>query len=101
MVDNDNIGGDAHGFDTIDSSDTAFDGDNSDSGGGGGSREYNGAGSQFDGGGGSGGGGDDLGVFDFCEGEDQAHATALVPPVDDEPRDALPIETFSIAEDLR
>ena len=99
MVDNDDIGGDAHGFDTIDSSDNASSGDNSDSGGGGGFREYNGAGSLFDGGGG--GGGVDLGVFDFCEGEDQPHATAHVPPVDDEPRDALSIETFSVAEDLR
>ena len=74
----------AHGFDNIDSSDTTSDGDDSDSGGGGGSREYNSAGSQFDGG----GGGDDFGVFDFCEGEDQQHATKSRPPVDDEPRDA-------------
>ena len=88
MADNDNIGGDVHGFDTIDSSDTASDGDDSDSRGGGGSREYNGVGSQFDGGGG--GGGDDLGVFNFCEGEDQPHATAPIPPIDDEPRDAPP-----------
>ena len=99
MTNNDNIGGDAHGFDTIDSSDTASNGDNSDSGGGGGSREYNGAGSQFNGGGGS--GSDDLGVFDFCEGEDQPHATTPVSPVDDELKDALPIETFSVVEDLR
>ena len=99
MVDNDDIGGDAHGFDTIDSSDTASSGDNSDSGGGGGSREYNGVGSQLDGGGG--GGGANLGVFDFCEGEDQPHATAPVPPVVDEPRDAPSIATFSVAEDLR
>ena len=99
MVDNDDIGGDAHGFDTSDSSDTASSGDDSDSGGGGGSREYNAAGSQFDGGGGSGGA--DLGVFDFCEGEDQPHAAAPVPPVDDEPRDAPSIATFSVAEDLR
>ena len=49
MADNDDIGDDAHGFDTGDSSDTASSGDNSDSGGGGGSREYNAAGSQFDG----------------------------------------------------
>ena len=68
MADNDDIGRDAHGFDTIDSSDTASSGDDSDSGGGGGSREYNGVGSQFDGA--SGSGGADLGVFDFCEGED-------------------------------
>ena len=61
--------------------------------------EYNGAGSQFDGDGG--GGGADLGVFNFCEGEDQPHATAHVSPVDDEPRDAPSIETFSVAEDLR
>ena len=58
MADNDNIGGDAHGFDTIDSSDSASNGDDSNSGGGSGSREYNGVGFQFDG-----GGGDDLGVF--------------------------------------
>ena len=32
MADNDDIGGDAHGFDTIDSSDTASNGDNSNSG---------------------------------------------------------------------
>ena len=99
MADNDDIGGDAHGFDTIDSSDTASTGDDSDSGGGGGSREYNGVGSQFDGVGGSGGA--DLGVFDFCEGEDQPHATAPVPPVHDEPRDVPSIATFSVAEDLR
>ena len=86
MADNDDIGSDAHGFDTSDSSDTASDGDDLDSGGGGGSREYNAVGSQFDGGGGSGGA--DLGVFDFCEGEDQPHAIAPVPPVDDDPRDA-------------
>ena len=100
MADNDNIGDDAHGFDNINSSDTASDGDDSNSGGGGGSREYNDVGSQFNGG--SGGCGDDhLGVFDFCEGEDQPHATALVPPLDDEPRDAPPIETFSVVEDLQ
>ena len=40
-------------------------------------------------------------MFDFCEEKDQPHATAPVPPVDDEPRDASPIETFSVAEDLR
>ena len=68
MADDDNIGGDAHGFDNIDSSDSTFDGDDSDSGGGGGSREYNDAGSEFNGGGGS--GDDDFGVFDFCKGED-------------------------------
>ena len=45
MADNDDIGGDAHRFDTSDSSDTASNGNNSDSGGGGRSREYNGAGS--------------------------------------------------------
>ena len=99
MTNNDDIGGDAHGFDTIDSSDTASNGDDSDSEGGGGSREYNGAGSQFDGGGSSDGA--DLGVFDFCEGEDQPHATTPVPPVDDEPKDAPSIETLSVAEDLR
>ena len=81
MADNDNIGGDAHGFDNIDSSDSVSDGFDSDFRGGGRSREYNGAGFEFDGGGG--GGGDDFGVFGFCEGEDQPHAT-----VDDEPRDA-------------
>ena len=99
MADNDDISGDAHGFDTIDSSDSACDGDDSNSEGGGGCREYNGVDSQFDGGGG--GGGDDLGVFDFCEGENQPHATVPIPPVDDEPRDASSIETFSIAQDLR
>ena len=99
MADNDDIGGDAHGFNTIDSSDTASCGDDSNSGDGGGSREYNGARSQFDGGGGSGAA--DFGVFDFCDGENQPHATALVPLVDDEPRDAPSIETFSVAEDLR
>ena len=36
MADNDDIGGDAHGFDTSDSSDTASNGDDLDSGGGGG-----------------------------------------------------------------
>ena len=99
MADNDNIGGSAYGFDNIDSSDSASDGDDSDFGGGGGSREYNDAGSEFDGGGG--GGGDDFGVFNFCEGEDQPHATAPISPIDNEPRNALPIETFSIAEDLQ
>ena len=34
MADNNDIGGDAHGFDTSDSSDTASNGDDSDSGGG-------------------------------------------------------------------
>ena len=99
MADNDDIGDDAHGFDTGDSSDTASSGDDSDSGGGGRSKEYNDVGSQFDGAGGSGGA--DLGVFDFCEGEDQPQATAPIPPVHDEPRDAPSIATFSIAEDLR
>ena len=100
MVDNDNIGGDAHGFDNIDSSDSASDGDNSDFETSGKSTEYNSARSEFDGGGG-GGGGDDFGVFDFCEGDDQSHTTVPVPPVDDEPRDAPQIETFSVAKDLR
>ena len=99
MADNDDIGSDAHGFDTIDSSDTTSNGDDSDSGGGGGSREYNGAGSQFDNS--DGDGGDDLGVFDFCKGEDKPHTTTPVQPVDDEPRDIPSIETFSVAEDLR
>ena len=99
MADNDDIGSDAHGFDTIDSSDTASNGDDSDSGGGSESREYNDVGSQFDSGGG--GDSDDLGVFDFCKGEDQLHATAPVPPVDDEPRDVSSIEMFSVAEDLQ
>ena len=99
MADNDDIGVDAYGFDTIDSSDTTFNGDDSDSRGGGRSREYNDGGSQFDGSGGD--GGDDLGVFDLCEGEDQPHATAPIPLVDDELRDAPSIETFSVAEDLR
>ena len=88
MADNDNIGVDAHGFDNIDLSDSASNGDDSDFEGGGGSREYNGVGSKFDGGGG--GGGDDFGVFNFCEGEDQPHATAPIPPIDDEARDAPP-----------
>ena len=39
MANNDDIGDDAHGFDTIDSNDTASSGDDSDSGGGGVSRE--------------------------------------------------------------
>ena len=99
MADNDNIGGDAYGFDNIDSIDSASDGDDLDFEGGGGFREYNGAGSEFDDSGG--GGSDDFAVFDFCEGEDQPHATAPIPPIDDEPRDAPPIETFSVAEDLR
>ena len=45
MADNDDIGNDAYGFDTIDSSDTTSNGDDSDPRGGGGSREYNDAGS--------------------------------------------------------
>ena len=94
MADNDDIGGDAHEFDTIDSSDTASNGDDSDSGGGGGSREYNGVGSQFDGGGG--GGSADLGVVNFCEGEDQPHATAHVPLVDDEPKDAPQLKRLAL-----
>ena len=65
MAVNDNIGGDAHGFDNIDSSDSASDGDDSDFGGGGRFGECNGVGSEFD------GGGDDFGVFDFCKGQDQ------------------------------
>ena len=76
MADNDNIEGDAHRFDNIDSSDSASNGDDSDFGGDGGSREYNGAGSEFDDDGGS--DDDNFGVFDFCEGEDQLHATALL-----------------------
>ena len=66
IVDDNNIGGDAHRFDNIDSSDSASGGDNSDSGGGGGSTEYNGTGFQFDGGGC--GDSDDFGVFNFCKG---------------------------------
>ena len=89
MADNDNIGGAAYGFDNIDSSDSASDGDNSNSGGGGGSREYNN------------GGGHDFGVFNFCERDNQPHATTFVPPADNEPRDAPPIQTFSVAESLR
>ena len=50
MVDNNNMGGDDYRFDNIDSSNNAFNGDNSDFGGGGGSREYNGGGFEFDGG---------------------------------------------------
>ena len=98
MADNDNIGGDDYGFDSIDSSDNASDGDNSDSRGAGGPREYNGGGYGFDGG--SGGGGDDFGVFDFCEGDDQPHATMPIPPTDDEPRNAPPIQALNIAEGL-
>ena len=67
--------------------------------GGGGSREYNGGGYEFDGG--SGGGSDDFGVFNFCKGDVQPHATTPVPPADDEPRDAPPIQTFSVVEGLR
>ena len=100
MADNDDIGGDAYGFDTTDLSDTAFNGDDSDSGGGGGSREYNGAGSQFDDGG-DGGGGDNLGVFGFCEGEDQPHTTTLVYLLMMNQGMPPSIETFSVAEDLR
>ena len=94
MADNDNIGNDAHGFDTIDSNDTASNGDNSNSGGGGGSREYNDVGSQFDGGGS--GGGADLGVFDFCEGENQLHATVHVPPVDNGPWEAPQLKCLAL-----
>ena len=99
MADNNNIGGDAHGFDNIDSSNNAFDGDDSDSRGGGGSRKYNGGGYEFDGG--SSGGSDDFGAFDFREGDNQPHATMPVPPANDKPRDDPPIQTFSIAEGLR
>ena len=98
MADNNNIGGDDYGFDNIDSNDNGFDGDNSDSGGGGGSREYNGGVYEFDGG--SGGGINDFGVFDFHEEDDQPHANMRVSPIDDEPRDVPPIQTFSIAEGL-
>ena len=90
--------GDHYGFDNIDSSDNASDGNNSDSGGGGGSREYNDGGYDFNGG--SGGSSDNFGVFNFGKGDNQPHATMPIPPVDDEPRDAQPIQTFSIAEGL-
>ena len=40
-------------------------------------------------------------MFDFREGDDQSHATMHVPPADNEPRDAPPIQTFSIPEGLR
>ena len=99
MSDNDNIGGDDYGFDNIDSNDNGSDGDNLDSGGGGGSRKYNDGGYEFDGG--SGGGGDNFGMFNFCERDDQPHATMPIQPIDDESRDALPIQTFSVAEGLR
>ena len=89
MADNDNIEGDVYGFDNIDLSDNASDGNDLDSGGGGGSREYNNGGSEFDGG--SSGGGEDFGAFDFHEGDDQPHATTHIPPVDDESKDAPPI----------
>ena len=97
--DNNKIVSDNYGFDNIDLSDNGSDGNNSDSGNGGGSREYNGGGYEFDGG--SGGGGDDFGVFDFCEEDDQPYVTMLVPLVDDELRDAPPIQTFSVVEGLR
>ena len=96
MADNDNIGGDNYGFDNIDSSNNASDGDDLDSRDGGGSREYNGGGYEFNGD--SGGDDDDFGVFDFREQDNQPHATMLVPPVDDEPMDAPPTQIFSVAE---
>ena len=99
MADNNNIGGDDYEFDNIDSSNNASNCNNSDFGGGGRSREYNSGGYKFDGD--SGGGGDDFGVFDFCEGDNQPHATIPIPPADDEPRNAPPIQTFSVAEGLR
>ena len=98
IADNDNIGGDDYEFDNIDSSDNGSNGNNSDSGGDGGSRKYNGQGYEFDVG--SSGGGDDFGVFNFCEGDDQPHATMHIPPTDDEARDAPPIQIFSIAQGL-
>ena len=94
MADNDNIGGDAHGFDNIDSSNSVSDGDDLDFRGGGGSREYNCASSEFHGGGG--GGGDDFGVFDFCKGEDRPHAIAPIPPIDDEPKDAPQLKRLAL-----
>ena len=99
MADNDNIGGDDYRFDNINSSDNAYDGNDSDSRGGGRSKEYNGSGYEFNGG--SSGGADDFGVFDFREGDDQPHATTPVPPIDDEPRDVPPFQTSSVPEDLR
>ena len=94
MADNDNIGGDAYGFDNIDSSNNASDGNDSHSGGGGGSRKYNGGGYEFDGG--SGGGGNDFGAFNFRKGDDQPHASTNVPPADEEPRDASPIKRLAL-----
>ena len=99
MVDNDNIGGNDYGFDNIDSSDNASNGDDSDSGGGGRSRKYSGGGYEFDGG--SGGNGDNFGVFGFRKGDNQPHATMPVPPTNNKPRDAPPIQTFSVPESLR
>ena len=99
MIDNYNIGGDDYGFDNIDSSDNASDGDDSDSGGAGGSREYNNGGYEFDRS--SGRSGDDFGVFNFWEGDDEPHATIPVPPAGDKPRNASPIQTFSIVEGLQ
>ena len=99
MVDNNNIGDDAYGFDNIDSSNSASDSDDSDSGGGGGSREYNSGGYEFDGG--SGGGSDDFGVFNFCDGDYQPHATTSISLADDERKDAPSIQTICVAEGLR
>ena len=98
MADKNNMGNDDYGFDNIDSNDKASD-DDSDSRGGGRYREYNADGFEFDGG--NNGGGDNFGVFDFCEGDEQPHATMHVPLADDEPRDAPPIQTFSVAEGLQ
>ena len=99
MTDNDNIGSDDYGFDNIESSNNASNGDDSNSRDGGESREYNGGGYEFDGS--SGGGGDDFGVFDFHKGDHQPHATMSIPPADDEPKDVPPIKIFSVAEGLR
>ena len=94
MADNNNIGGDAHGFDNIDSSDSASDGDDSDFGGDGVSKKYNGGGYEFNGG--RGGGGDNIEAFDFCEGDNQPHATMPIPPIDNEPWDAHQLKCLYI-----
>ena len=99
MVDNDNIGRDDYGFDNIDSSNNGSNGDDLDFGGDGRFRKYNDGGYEFNGG--SDGSGDNFEVFDFHKGDNQPHAIIHVPPTDNEPRDAPPIQTFSIAEGLQ
>ena len=99
MVENNNIESEDYGFDNIDLSNNGSNGDDLNSRGGGKSRKYNSGGYEFDDD--SSGGDDDFGVFNFCKGDDQPHATMPIPLADDEPRDAPPIQTFSIAEGLR